>query len=196
MITWLAWFAFSLGVVVWQSLRRGQSKANTPAVQFLNFGGRKFEHTLNEDRSVFQRFLSQNPSASAKGSPTVLFVYSDLDSHGELMPDPRDLRALASEFHSSLVVIASENNLSATTKAVNRLAESDAPVERDMLFIVTLQRNGVAFADHFSRLISRLLDEGNSLLEAWNLTQGPLADKAEQDLPAPEYMVCLQFARN
>jgi len=165
-------------IYLWSRRRRPPLVIRAPRLGILNLQGEAAEPLIAADIRALTPVLGPAVRGSAS-SPfcDVLFIYCDIASDGRLGNFPGTLRDLIQRLQAPVVVVATENPgpAYASTTKVRKYGRAN--------LVMTLSRNGQAFANFFVRLFTEM-QRGVSMPVAWvkMAPQGPARE--HENLPA------------
>ncbi len=164
--------------------------AKNPTVGFVNIGGIKYAELLREDHAALKYFFSKSVFSEGDAPRCdVLFLYTELFADGCVAGPEDNLRDLATRANARLLVLASSSPYEHVQAAVKKEGPRDAGI------VVTINRNGVAFPNFFSRLF-RLMREGKTITHAWTELTPQIPARESPDLTFGIGRTVLAFTRD
>lgn len=145
-------------------------------VGFINFAGEHLDKMLLEDAIEMSRIF-RHTAIGRKEIPqcTVLFVYANIEIDGSLEGyDQKNVRQLAQESNSSIIILATPNKAEHIKKAISLSGPKIANI------VFTIDRKNDVFIKFFKSLFQNMRD-GKEMLSSWVALapQGPQSSSSD-----------------
>ena len=134
---------------------------HSPRLGILNLMGRDVEPLINEDRAALESYFS-SVELSEKYTPLcdALLIYAQVEPDGKIKGPQDSFREIIMHSTASIVIVAIENEGKNYLEAAKKTGYGQAN------FVLTLKRNGKAFARFFSEIFQQM-HEGIPMPKAW-----------------------------
>ena len=157
---------------------------HSPRLGILNFMRTEADSLIEEDRAALEGYFS-SVELSENSIPVcdTLIIYAQIEPDGKIKGSKDGFREIIMHSMASIVIVATENESKNYLEAAKKTSYGQAN------FVLTLKRNGKAFAKFFSAIFEQMHDD-IPMPKAW-INLAPQGGKATYE-NCPDAMLTLR----
>ncbi|MFH0855557.1 MAG: hypothetical protein V1869_03470 [Candidatus Omnitrophota bacterium] len=161
----------------------GVKVIHSPRLGILNLIGKDAESLIVDDRAALENYFS-SVELSDKNIPLcdTLLIYAQIEPDGKIKDSQNSFREIIMHSKASVVIVATENEGKNYLEAAKKTGYGQAN------FVLTLKRNGKAFAEFFSEIF-RQMHKGIPMSKAW-IKLAPQGGKANYENCPDAMLTC------